>query len=215
MPNYEGILGLVENEGAHTVYVRPSSVPVILAVLAEAHNRAAWDTDEIGGLTDAQYDTIDEWMSGAAYDMMQNEQIGQLFWTIADTLPIFCLELDGDTYAKVDFPSLYEKLPSAWKTATEFTLPDWRGKMPIFAGGGFTVYDIGGETDHTLTGNEMPAHSHIYTPPTLNLDFEAPGAPDLLAAGIGIATSTSSVGGGAAHNNMPPYIALKVGVIAW
>ena len=70
-----------------------------------------------------------------------------------------------------------------------------------------TIGQTGGEKTHTLTVNEMPAHSHkaikwdikgtsgeTYAP---NVEGKVPWS---------YALSTDSVGGGAAHNNMPPYI---------
>src|SRR5580765_2753699 len=43
---------------------------------------------------------------------------------------------------------------------TTFALPDFRGRIGVGAGGGFTQGQVGGETTHTLTLGEMAAHSH-------------------------------------------------------
>lgn len=76
-----------------------------------------------------------------------------------------------------------------------------------------TIGQTGGEAEHTLTTNELPAHSH-----TISVANTASG--DLTAANKirynGSATSylgtlsTNTAGGGAAHNNMPPYIQVSV-----
>src|ERR687893_1406375 len=44
---------------------------------------------------------------------------------------------------------------------TTFALPDFRGKVPIHVGAGFTQGQTGGQTAHTITQSEMPAHLHF------------------------------------------------------
>src|SRR3954449_747181 len=41
-----------------------------------------------------------------------------------------------------------------------FGLPDQRGRTPIHVGAGHTLGERGGEDAHTLTSQEMPAHTH-------------------------------------------------------
>src|SRR3569623_1304144 len=56
---------------------------------------------------------------------------------------------------------------------TNFALPNLQGRVPLHVGNGFTLGQVGGETSHTLTLNELPTHTHA------------------LLAGSGRATSTS------------------------
>src|SRR4051794_38488111 len=44
---------------------------------------------------------------------------------------------------------------------TNFALPNLRGKVPIHKGNGHTLGEAGGQTAHTLTMSEMPAHIHV------------------------------------------------------
>src|ERR1700690_3803180 len=43
---------------------------------------------------------------------------------------------------------------------TNFNLPNLQGRMPVHVGGGIVLGQAGGETAHTLTVSELPAHTH-------------------------------------------------------
>ena len=82
------------------------------------------------------------------------------------------------------------------------------GRFLIGADSTYQAGAIGGEAAHTLTANEMPSHTHNVT-----VDGQNPGAFQLQTGSsqqvinLGQKQYTStSVGGGAAHNNMPPYL---------
>lgn len=84
------------------------------------------------------------------------------------------------------------------------------GRFLIGADSTYQPGAIGGEATHTLTANEMPSHSH-----TVTVDGQNPGAftftPGSTQQVINLglkAYTTDSKGGGQAHNNMPPYLAV-------
>jgi microcystin-dependent protein len=103
---------------------------------------------------------------------------------------------------------------------TTFALPNLQGKVPIHVGSGFTLGNTGGETAHTITVNEMPAHQHLeqvsssatggVSVPANNVLGSASNmyrAPDNLIA-MNSAT-ISNTGGSQPHENMQPYLALN------
>lgn len=70
----------------------------------------------------------------------------------------------------------------------------------------------GGEKTHVLTTAEMPSHSHgaVYSgnaTGTKNLPWLSTG---VLGTGDKLAYSAIATGGGAAHNNMPPYTQVSI-----
>ena len=82
----------------------------------------------------------------------------------------------------------------------------------LAAGSSYAAGNTGGEATHTLTANEMPAHSHAiysgYGDIVSNVSdayrYQTWGSSDRgwKTGNLG----TNSIGGGAAHNNMPPYL---------
>ena len=94
------------------------------------------------------------------------------------------------------------------------------------AGSSYSVNATGGEKEHRLTTDEMPSHTHTLNAATA---IASGGSTIMLTVGasgsnvIGSRvsrsgysfSSTSSLsannyGGGSAHNNMPPYLAVYI-----
>ena len=87
-----------------------------------------------------------------------------------------------------------------------------QNRFLLAAGSSYTAGKTGGEATHKLTANEMPAHSHAiysgYGDIVSNVSdayrYQTWGSSDRgwKTGNLG----TNSIGGGAAHNNMPPYL---------
>lgn len=142
--------------------------------------------------------------------------LGSIFPYATNTPPYGCLPCDGSTFNRVDYPALYAALDAAFiLDADTFKTPDLRGKFVFGSDLTRAVGATGGEENHTLTESEMPSHAHLYDKGIPNIDVEAPGVPDLAALGTPfIPTNSAYAGGGQAHNNMPPYLAMKWGIVA-
>lgn len=97
-------------------------------------------------------------------------------------------------------------IPPNWKLCdgTNGT-PDLRDRFVVGAGGDYAVGETGGEATHTLTIEEMPAHSHVIGIGGGHMVSKTyPMGGDTFEYN----KNTTSVGGGQPHENRPPYYAL-------
>lgn len=107
-----------------------------------------------------------------------------------------------------------------------FALPDLRGQVPISFGGGHTLGEKAGQTAHTVTMAEMPAHNHFVNASSTQADspfiqVASPASVNVfgtVAGGIygplsGVVTilpdSVTNYGGSQPHQNMQPYLTLN------
>lgn len=106
---------------------------------------------------------------------------------------------------------------------TSFALPDLRGRTPVHPDGFKRLGNRAGEENHVLTANEHAAHSHSVIASGDQATTNVPGGNVLAATprrtssfyaapGSAVAMHGDTIGeagGGAAHNNMQPFLALN------
>lgn len=87
--------------------------------------------------------------------------------------------------------------------------PDLRDRFVLGAGRNYAVDATGGESEHTLTIEEMPSHSHNWLF-GLSIDDTGTGGSydEYTRNGGKITDSIDYTGGSQPHNNMPPYYSL-------
>lgn len=76
------------------------------------------------------------------------------------TVPSGWLACDGSAVSRATYANLWTALGSTWGAgdgSTTFNLPDFRGKVVVGAGAGFSLAAVGGEASHVLTVAETPA----------------------------------------------------------
>ena len=104
---------------------------------------------------------------------------------------------------------------------TTFALPDFRGRIPLHVGGGHIQGETAGQSAHTVTQSEMPAHNHFMNV-TNNVGTDPnPGSGVIISKSVansyGGATnlvtmnpaSIGNVGGSQPHENRQPYLVLN------
>jgi len=196
--------------GGQSIYLTGFSYATILAACELATRRYMWDE-----VSDIEWDDLDAQVSNMMREVQKNALLGTVVPYMGDVIPQYLLLCDGGTYQREDYPDLYAILPASLIIdADTFSVPDMAGLVILGTSLTYPHLSTGGESEHTLTEAELASHAHGYTPPVPNVDLETPGAPDLLAAGVGLTTFTGSAGSDQPHNNLQPYIAMYYCMVA-
>gem|GEM_PF-2681984 len=111
-------------------------------------------------------DGVGHYWDGAAWKTVI--PAGEFGSTFSDTLPAGTLLCDGASLLRNEWPELFEALGTKYGAADEehFSLPNAVGRCIIGAGTGYELGSTGGEAEHVLTVDELPAHAHrtnVYT----------------------------------------------------
>ena len=80
-----------------------------------------------------------------------------------------------------------------------------KDRFLLGAGDVYTGGTTGGEATHTLTVDEIPSHSHSFSSQDRAYGEGSQVAGSMSYGGT-YSHTTSGVGGGNAHNNLPPYL---------
>lgn len=142
--------------------------------------------------------------------------IGELKHHTLAVIPDNWLVCDGTQYPRVDYPELYSVLDPVYIVDVDnFVVPDAVDRFLYSAGNIQSVGSSGGQRTVTLNVSQMPQHGHLVSKYSPNVDLEGAGIPDPLSVGLPeIPTQSGLRGGGQPHSNMPPFVALKVAIVA-
>lgn len=175
------------------------------------------------------------WTDARAVSALVPAGAVQFFATPA--APMGWLVCNGSAVSRATYSALFAAIGTTYGSgdgATTFNLPNLEGRVPVgkdAADADFSAMGkTGGTKAHTLTAAQMPSHTHTQNAHSHNLDTG--GFSDIngsdpsgrIRAGsdssgryyanvnhlaVNSATATNqNTGGGGAHNNLQPYIAL-------
>ncbi|PWN77313.1 hypothetical protein CV717_28405 [Bacillus cereus] len=200
-----------------------------LSFLVQADVEQLFFSDDGEPLTEAQVDDLKSIVAQAFYELINSEEFSMLpigfvipYAGITGALTDDFLLCDGSMYLRTAYPALYDILETNFIIDVDnFIVPDLNEKFVRGAEAG--IGDTGGLSVVTLDVDEMPAHTHKFTPTagqTWMLDTTGPPPPGAFpdvgwgsSPGSGtwaftIANNQSS-GGGDAHENKPPFQNLR------
>lgn len=209
------------------------TVPILLRVPSVLWYQAAL-SDALLLMTEEEYwaqwgaVSIEEAINaGAGVWQTMTSVLGWIIPYVTSSAPDGTLPCDGSNHLRTDYPDLYAVLDSAFIVdADNFITPDLRGKTVIGVSSTHAIGTNGGSETHTLITAEIPSHNHTdtghihTTGNSLTGVALTPGElPVLLPNPIPAVTGTgyagiTNTGGGSAHNNMQPYLALKYAMVA-
>lgn len=142
--------------------------------------------------------------------------IGMSSFTASTNIPSGWLEANGQAVSRTTYSALFAELGTTWGSgdgSTTFNVPDLRGRVVVGAGQGSalsnrTLAQAFGEETHYIQTNELPPHAHNVTMKPSGGSSPANITRNLIGSGSDQTVSTSSVGSGAAHNNMQPSLVM-------
>lgn len=133
----------------------------------------------------------------------------------------FC---DGQLMAISENDALFSLIGTTYggDGQSTFALPDLRGRLPIHQGSGFVLAQMGGVEEVTLSGNQIPQHTHPMQAVGGLPGNQVSPAGNLPAISLNVVpylndATTSSfrsdaiapIGGSQPHTNFQPYLCIN------
>lgn len=195
-----------------------------------------WIGNTIGADPDT-LSTTDKTLVGAINETISGSKpIGSIQMYAGSTAPAGWLMCDGSAVSRSEYADLFAVIGTTFgygDGSTTFNVPDMRDRFAVGAGDSYNLNDQGGVNSVTLSTGEIPAHTHgnksltgivacqsysnatpsgIVSTSYKNINLASPGAGSNMGTHnqkIDASHEHDSVGGGGAHENRPPYIAIN------
>lgn len=145
---------------------------------------------------------------------------GFIYPLASKTVPEGFLLCNGAECLRTEYSELFAAIGTMYGSgdgSTTFNVPNLQTRVPVGAGDGYELGDVGGEVEHILTINEMPQHQHTAYEVGTTKDSANTADPAAYTAMRSVDRSnlygsisyTNSSGNSQPHNNMQPYIVVN------
>jgi microcystin-dependent protein len=135
---------------------------------------------------------------------------GSIWMHGGNAVPTGWLYCNGADYDPNDptYSALFGAIGFAYgSSGGRFRVPNFSGRFPVGANGGYNPGDMAGENAHTLSGDELPPHAHSILSPYFFTNGGGGVMVDVYGQGSG---NTGNAGSGWAHENRPPFAAVTI-----
>lgn len=154
---------------------------------------------------------------------MSNPYLGEIRMFAGNYAPVAWALCQGQQLYIPEFTDLYGLIGTTYggDGVNYFKLPDLQSRIPIHPGASYPLASTGGYESVRLTSGQLPAHRHALTAATTagsstspSGNVWAPTSESSYTSATSGAVSMSSAalsaaGGGQAHDNMPPFVAVN------
>jgi microcystin-dependent protein len=210
----------VRAANAATPEFRSQVVPLTQTQRNNLTGDELWDNRLIFNTTTDRIDRYDE--GSTTWIQVTTEPAGIIKEYGGDTAPAYHVMADGGLLSRTGiYANLFSvfgtkyNIGSGGEDGTNFRLPNRKGKIAVGLDVSQTEFNAlgktGGEKTHVLSGAEMPVHTHTNSTNSLS-----PEGPENFYDATGgsvihrdIYAVSGEAGGGAAHNNLQPFITMN------
>lgn len=152
----------------------------------------------------SELELVDELYDGCCFPIVQNGETKRATYLVLKTMLLNSIYPIGAIYMSLNDRDPSEILGGIWERIED--------RFLLAAGSTFQAGSTGGEINHTLTVDELPAHYHGYSTNIQHSDGPEVPLSESLTCGIQVGgrrryhDKSDDTGSNQAHNNMPPYL---------